>query len=387
MCVRTTTPTILILTADAGMGHRSAANAIASALKDYAFNVVIANPLDSEPAPALLKRSESEYDRLVQRLPEVYRAGYTFTEEDVPRVVIEAGALVLLAQSLHQLLRKHRPAVVVHTFSMFQAAVHALMVLERRQVPTVTVVTDLGTVHRSWFFERTTSCVVPSPAAYQRAIECGMRPGQAIEIGIPVNPQLTSGAAQDVVRCELGWPVDKRTLLLIHSKRAPAQDALISCLNHSKLDLHLAIVAAGDDAFHDRMIRTDWHVPCNIYNFVNNMPELLRAADIISSKAGGLIVSEALAAGRPMLLTSALPGQEEGNVGHVLESGSGAFSVDPIRNLETLYHWLDADGAQLRSVSTKARAIGKPNAAHEIAQLVASMVGRDVRANALAPAG
>jgi 1,2-diacylglycerol 3-beta-galactosyltransferase len=385
--MRTTKPTILILTADAGMGHRSAANAIAAALGDYAYNVVIANPLDTQPAPALLKRSEAEYDRLVQRLPEVYRAGYTFTEEDVPRVVMEAGALVLLAQSLHQLLRKHRPAVVVHTFSMFQAAVQALMLLERRQVPTVTIVTDLGNVHRSWFYERTTSCVVPSQEAYQRGIESGLRPGQVVEIGIPVNPTLTSGTPQDEVKRALGWPSDKRTLLLIHSKRAPAQDALIGALNHSKLDLHLAIVAAGDDAFHERLTRTDWHIACNTYNFVDNMPALLKAADIVSSKAGGLIVSETLAAGRPMLLTSALPGQEEGNVGHVLENGAGAFSTDPIRNLETIYHWLEADGALLRSVSAKARTIGRPHAAAEIAQLVSGMIGRDVRTPLFAPVG
>jgi UDP-N-acetylglucosamine:LPS N-acetylglucosamine transferase len=107
----------------------------------------------------------------------------------------------------------------------------------------------------------------------------------------------------------------------------------------------------------------------------------------VSSKAGGLIVSETLAAGRPMLLTSALPGQEEGNVGHVLENGAGAFSTDPIRNLETIYHWLEADGALLRSVSAKARTIGRPHAAAEIAQLVSGMIGRDVRTPLFAPVG
>ena len=45
---------ILILTADAGFGHRSAANAVAKALKlkyQSAVEVRVENPLDLESAP------------------------------------------------------------------------------------------------------------------------------------------------------------------------------------------------------------------------------------------------------------------------------------------------------------------------------------------------
>ncbi|OYT68341.1 MAG: hypothetical protein CFK52_15245, partial [Chloracidobacterium sp. CP2_5A] len=58
---------ILILTADAGFGHRSAAKAVAAALRethgdDCAVEVV--NPLADWRAPAALRDSPLDYDRM-----------------------------------------------------------------------------------------------------------------------------------------------------------------------------------------------------------------------------------------------------------------------------------------------------------------------------------
>ena len=57
---------ILILTADAGYGHRSASNAVAEALTlshPDEVEVTIENALDHEKAPFFLRDSQSDYDR------------------------------------------------------------------------------------------------------------------------------------------------------------------------------------------------------------------------------------------------------------------------------------------------------------------------------------
>ena len=43
------------------------------------------------------------------------------------------------------------------------------------------------------------------------------------------------------------------------------------------------------------------------------MPEFIKAADIVVTKAGGATVMECIAAEKPMVITSTIPGQEEGN--------------------------------------------------------------------------
>ena len=63
---------VLILTADAGFGHRSAANAVQEALVElYGAKVIVdvVNALDEPTAPNFLRESQSDYDRWVRNVP------------------------------------------------------------------------------------------------------------------------------------------------------------------------------------------------------------------------------------------------------------------------------------------------------------------------------
>ena len=60
---------ILVLYADAGFGHRSAALAIKDALSEKygAFCTIdMVNALDDERTPAVLRDSQSDYDKLIR---------------------------------------------------------------------------------------------------------------------------------------------------------------------------------------------------------------------------------------------------------------------------------------------------------------------------------
>ena len=68
---------ILILTADVGFGQRSAANAVGAAILEHnneSCQVVVVNPLDDRRTPALLRDTQTDYDKLVKKMPESYAA-------------------------------------------------------------------------------------------------------------------------------------------------------------------------------------------------------------------------------------------------------------------------------------------------------------------------
>ena len=65
----TTNKRILILTADAGFGHRVAANAVAQALRERHGEtciVDVVNPLEDRRAPAVLRKAQDDYDRVIR---------------------------------------------------------------------------------------------------------------------------------------------------------------------------------------------------------------------------------------------------------------------------------------------------------------------------------
>src|SRR5512143_2329054 len=87
---------ILVLTADAGFGHRAAANAIAAALEQRygeACRVVVLNPLEERRAPLFLRYAQNDYDRMIQETPELYRFGYRASDGEF-RVSIMEQALI-----------------------------------------------------------------------------------------------------------------------------------------------------------------------------------------------------------------------------------------------------------------------------------------------------
>ena len=105
--------------------------------------------------------------------------------------------------------------------------------------------------------------------------------------------------------------------------------------------------------------------------FVTRMAEYMVAADVLVSKAGPGTISEAAALSLPVMLTSFLPGQEEGNVDYVIDGGFGAFcsDKDPQGIGEEVVLWL-LDEKKMKLLSNAAKAKGAPNAARDIAQTI-----------------
>lgn len=105
--------------------------------------------------------------------------------------------------------------------------------------------------------------------------------------------------------------------------------------------------------------------------FIERMAEYMVAADILVSKAGPGTISEAAAVSLPIMLTSFLPGQEEGNVNYVVDGGFGAYcpDTDPISMAEELCLWLKDDN-KLSLLSKAAKKFGSPYAARDIAKSI-----------------
>ncbi len=371
---------ILILTADAGFGHRSAALAVAEALRRVYANlciVDIANPLNDKRVPAFLRDSQADYDKLVRATPELYRLGYETSDTATVGTLIEGALAMMLSNVLYDLVEKYRPDVVVTTYPLYQSPLHGMYSLFRARVPLVTVITDLVTVHRVWFHRRCDLCVVPTEAVRNLALEHHIPAHKLKVVGIPVHPDFVrrdqDKAAQ---RSALGWRPELPTLLVVGSKRVGNLRDIMRILNHARLPLQLAIVAGGDKVLYKDLAGMEWHVETHLYQLVKNMPTLMHAADCVMSKAGGLIVSESLACGLPMVLVDVLPGQETGNADYVVQNGAGEYAKDPIAALEILYHWIDQDGRQLIERAQNAQRLGRPHAAHDIADLIWEVAAR-----------
>jgi len=364
---------ILIMTADAGFGHRSAANALASAFDDAYHDrctVEVVNPFDDPTAPAILRDAQVSYDDIVRQIPDFYKLNYTISDSPLPAAVMDGALAIPLLPAIRSLVKKYCPSLVISTYPFYMSPLSAYISLRKSDLPFVTVATDLTNVHRLWFDQGTDLLALPTQEAYEQGLAMGFPADRMQVTGIPVNPAFANETrSKDEIRAELGWAPGITTALVMGSKRVKGLMDVLHLLNHSGLPLQFVLVAGGDDELFEHLKKTEWHAAVHIYNYVKTIPLFMRAADLVIGKAGGLAVTESLATGRAMLIVDVTPGQEEGNASYVVDHGAGDLADSPTLALETLYHWLDRDHKLINETAKLSAELGRPRSAYTIADL------------------
>ena len=371
---------ILVLTADVGFGHRSAANAIAAALDDAYSDqctVEVVNPLDDKRAPSFLRSSQTDYDKFVRQMPNLYQLNYEFSTSPVPAAVLERALTVLLYGVIRSIVKSYRPAAIVSTHPFYLAPLNVYLTLRNLPIPFLTVVTDLTDIHRLWFNRGADYLLLPTQEACQHNLTRHFSADRLQVTGVPVNPAFVKETRPaDEIRTELGWTPGVMTVLVVGSKRVKNLESVLNVINHSGQPVQLVVVAGGDDELFAQLQATQWHPMIHLYNYVTTLPMFMKASDLIICKAGGLIVTEALACGKPLLLVDVTPGQEMGNASYVLDHGAGELAETPVRALEILCHWLERDAQLLHHRAAIAASLGRSSSAYVVAEYAWQAAGQ-----------
>lgn len=364
----------VFLFSDTGGGHRSAAEAIIEALEMDYDGAVDTEMLDvfKEYAPPPLDHVPEAYPALV-KVPSAWGLGFRLSNGERRGRALTAAFWPYVRSAVKRIVTEHPADVIVSVHPLFTAPI--LRAFGERHPPFVTVVTDLVTGHALWYNRNVEVCAVPTDEAKQKALEYGLGPWQVKVVGLPVAHKFCQ-PSQDVVslRHSMGWPVDRPMVLLVGGGEGmgPIYETA-RAIARQRGDFGLAVVAGRNRSLKRRLEAAHWPVPTFIYGFVHKMPDLMQAATLLVTKAGPGTITEALNAGLPMVLYSRLPGQEDGNVGYVVDKGVGVWAPGPGPAAAAVRRWLEKPGA-LNKASATCRQIAKPDASKRIAELIVSQI-------------
>jgi 1,2-diacylglycerol 3-beta-galactosyltransferase len=369
---------VLILTSDAGYGHRSAAEAIELALEELygdQCEIKVVNPLEGDDVPELIQKLEKGYDEIVVEDPELYRLSYQALDAPLISDVVRAVTSRLLNDTMLELVKSFKPHVIASTYPFYAQPIAEAIKKIELDCPLAIVITDLTDVQSLWYSPAATMHFAPTPLIRQQAYENKIPATRVRVTGLPVNPAFSKEThSVSELREQLGWEYNLPTCLIVASPRT-REMAAISDLLCRISDLQVVIVCGGNSQLVSELERRNLQTPVHLYNWVDNMPQLMKASDFVVSKAGGLIVSESLACGLPMIIAEALPGQEQGNVRFLVENQAGAWAPGPTEVLATTLSWLRDDCKQLNEMQHRAQNLGKPQAAYNIAKGILGLVG------------
>jgi processive 1,2-diacylglycerol beta-glucosyltransferase len=368
-------PRVLLLHASVGTGHKRAAEALATAFaRRQPGEVRVEDVLDHTSMLFRVAYARS-YLELTDRAPLVWGYFYTQTNADpnlseftnnVRKLVEGIGV-----SGLRDVLRAFMPEVIICTHFLPME----LLVRYKRNAqlpqPIYCVVTDFA-AHTFWTYTEIDGYFVADEQTRDQLIARGVTSAQITVSGIPIDPAIGEPKQRDEVRERRGLPATGQLVTLFgggvddeHVRQ------IVQGMRRRDVEGTLLVVAGRNPTLVDSLadITSTPRLQIQVYGYIDFVDDLIVASDLVITKAGGLIVSEVLARGVPLVVIDPIPGQEEWNADFVVSSGAGA-QLRMSESVPATVQRLLGQPHLLAEMSAAAQRVGRPRAAGEIAEQV-----------------
>ena len=361
---------VLILTAAFGDGHNAAARGLAAAIQLRGGQAIVADPF-AEARPALNDFSRRLYISLINRAPRAWNLFYTACHR-LPLIESTVFLHGDAQKRVEELLRTHRPRVVVLSFPVYAHLIARLPKDLRNSFQLITVVTDSISVHRLWSTAPAQLWVVPNEPTANSLAALGISREKIRSIGFPVDPRFAAPDAHPGDEPPGDCP---RILHLLNSGLRGGPELAASLATQSGWEV---TIGTGKDPKVLRKVEEalgSLRNKVQLLGWTTEMPSILARNHFVIGKAGGALTQETIASRTPFLVTQVVPGQEEGNFALLQEIGVARLTPDGESAVRVIREALAENGKGWKAWKAKLAAASKPDASLRLADLCLSMNG------------
>jgi len=383
-------PKILIISSDTGGGHRSAAAAIVAGIESfvkgesYAIRVVRA----VEESAAIAARLVRLYNWLLRNKQHWMK--YYFWAINRFRPETREFFHSRCIGYVRELFERWCPHIVVSvhplTQHIFARVLRELKLADR--IPLVTVVTDpYYGFWKGWACDDVSLYLVASEEARQQLIDYGIAPERIKISGMPVHPKFDFPGEQaaQAARTALGLDAEKFTVFLNAGWEGGGNvPEIFRELVRGELDVQAIFLAGKNKALkHEaETVAAEARFPVKVIGYSDEVEKLMRAANVMISKLGGLSTFEALNCRVPIIAdaTTAPMPQEAGTVNLIVNSGAGVM-LQRASDIVPVVHRMIEDSKHYAALRAATITIAIPNATRRIVEEITSLIPETVTAN------
>ncbi len=362
---------VMVLYANAGNGHRRAAEALAAICEeDERFSEVRLVDALEYTNKVFQELYANLYIEAVKKAPALWE--FVFKDTDQPWVREKGRILMhrMHGMPLAKEIQKFEPDLCFCTHFMPADIISTMLRKEMIQTSLNVVVTDYY-VHASWLESYVNHIYVAKAESKEQLVRLKF-PASRIEcFGIPVDPLFEQLGDRDAL-CEKHQVDPNRPLILLSAGAfgVMSGDDMAQMLSGIRQPCNLAIICGNNKKLHDQIDSYIQENPVenihyHVLGFTREMHEWMAMASLFIGKPGGLSTSECLACGLPMLIWNPIPGQEIFNSVYLLENGA-AFHPDNIMTLPYRIDELLKNPEKLEKMRQNALKLSRPTAARNI---------------------
>ncbi len=349
------------------------AQAISEALSELDADVAVSavNVFSAECSTFPLTAIPCLYALFTVRYPALWRTLYYSTNGHTRYTLVERLVQPLIRPKLERVLQAIRPDVIVSVFPALGYTIQRAVQELGWHTPLGIVVADLFSIHPAWLCRDAAWYAMPTDEARRSFASTGIDSGSIHVFGLPVRREfLRQPDDRYNLRRDLGLPIENFVVLISGGGEGTGRlEDMVDTLLASHLPCHLAVVTGRNERLRQRLVHKTQGLPCRVLGYVDDIARWMWASDLLVTKAGPSTIIEAVHCGLPMVLTWAIPGQEEGNVSFVLSNGLGMMATEP-QDVVTSVAKLLTDQTLVAEIRSAMQRVRHPHAALEIARLI-----------------
>jgi processive 1,2-diacylglycerol beta-glucosyltransferase len=368
---------VCLLYASTGSGHKNASEAIRLSIaeRDPGLEIIVFDILDF--MPGFLARIYSRgYLLAASRFPLlwhlIYERSSDLSDYRGPGFLHTAFWKPVFGR-LFDLLRRMKPGHIVstHFLSSWVAGQHKIKCDPDCRVATV--ITDYG-VHPVWVEPGQDIVFVAS-----QQLKAELEPfadyfgtDRFEVVGIPIHSRYTENKDVELLRKKFDLDPERVSILILRDVCGSKNvNRILSSLAGCRAPLELMLAGGTIESAPEnlkRMLEGN-NKRLQVFGYVDFLDEIMAVSDLAISKPGGLISSECLASGLPLVIYKPYPGQEERNCNYLLEEGV-AVRVEQVSGFRHKIETLINGPGPLERMKSNALRIAKPRAAAKIAEIL-----------------
>jgi len=364
---------ILILTSDSGGGHTSAARAIEAGLGMFSgrLSYLVHISRVVEESSLITRQSIQFYNFLLRH----YQSYVKYYHWAIHKFNLDRSLYPFYRKYVGQLVDRFCPNVIVSVHPMVQYAVGRILQDLKLQdrIPLVTVVTDpCGNSWKGWANEHVQLYLVAHEQARQEILSYGVSPDKIRICGMPIHPkfQKVDELVPREMRQELGLDPDKFTVFInagwIGGGNIPK---VFARLVNTNLKMQVIFLAGKNDKLREEAekIAMTARFPVRVLGYSDKMERLMRAADVMVSKIGGLTTFEALACRLPIIMdhiTEPMP--QESNTADLIASHNAGLRLCQVGDIVPILQNLIENRSDCLAMSTAAHELSIPDATKRV---------------------
>jgi processive 1,2-diacylglycerol beta-glucosyltransferase len=307
------------------------------------------------------------YTFLVNRYPGIWGYVYHATNHVQRNSIIDRvrrGVERLAAMRLTSEISRLQPHAIVCTHFLPAEILSRLRSERKLNCPVWVQVTDFD-LHGLWVHHDVSGYFVASQEVACLLQAHGIPAAKVHVTGIPIMPSFAQFFERRECAAALGLDAQKPTVLLSGGGEGVGRlEDVAARLLPLHPDLQLIVLAGRNVSALKKLEALSLNYPSRLValGYTKQVERVMACCDFAVIKPGGLTTSECLVMGLPMVLSSAIPGQEERNADFLLEQGV-ALKATHATLLECRVRELLASPAKLDAMRVRARALGKAQAA------------------------